>query len=295
MKSVLLTGASGFLGKSIVKRIASEFSFFCLSRTSGDYQFSLENEIPIFNTSFDLVIHAAGKAHRVPKTDSEKKEFYEINVIGTNNLLNGLEKVGVPKQFVFVSSVSVYGQEEGSNIAEKSSLEAKDAYGLSKIEAESLVQKWCTQHNVVCTILRLPLLVGEHPPGNLGAMHKGIAKGYYFNIGGGIAQKSMVLADDVAIFIPVIGSQGGIYNLTDGHHPTFFELSSVMAKQLKKSTPKNMPLILAKILGYMGDFLGSKAPINSQKLKKITADLTFDDSAARAMGWQPRSVLDWYK
>ena len=293
--NILLTGASGFLGGSIIKELSSENSLFSLSRNSGDYQFSLENEIPNFNDFFDLVIHAAGKAHFVPKTEDEKKQFYDVNVVGIQNLLKGLEVSGVPKQFVFISSVSVYGQEQGLNITEDCTLVAKDAYGLSKIEAEALLQKWCAQHNVVCTILRLPLLVGENPPGNLGAMHRGIAKGYYFNIGGGIAQKSMVLAEDVANFIPKIATRGGTYNLTDGFHPTFFELSSAIAKQLKKSRPMNMPLIAAKTIGLLGDFLGSKAPINSLKLKKITADLTFDDSKARVKGWRPRNVLDWYK
>ena len=295
MKTALLTGASGFLGKSIIKQLSSEFSVFSLSRTSGNFSFSLEHQIPLFDTSFDLVIHAAGKAHSVPKTEEEKRQFYDVNVLGTQNLLKGLEASGIPKQFVFISSVSVYGQEEGFNIVEDSLLAAKDAYGLSKIEAEALLQKWCAQHNVVCTILRLPLLVGENPPGNLGAMHRGIAKGYYFNIGGGKAKKSMVLAEDVANFIPKIATRGGTYNLTDGFHPTFFELSCAIAKQLKKSRPMNMPLIIAKTIGLMGDFLGSKAPINSLKLKKITADLTFDDSKARAKGWQSRSVLEWYK
>ena len=295
MKTALLTGASGFLVKSIIKQLSSEFSVFSLSRTSGNFLFSLEHQIPLFDTSFDLVIHAAGKAHSVPKTEEEKRQFYDVNVLGTQNLLKGLEASGIPKQFVFISSVSVYGQEEGFNIVEDSLLAAKDAYGLSKIEAEALLQKWCAQHNVVCTILRLPLLVGENPPGNLGAMHRGIAKGYYFNIGGGIAQKSMVLAEDVANFIPKIATRGGTYNLTDGFHPTFFELSSAIAKQLKKSRPMNMPLIAAKTIGLLGDFLGSKAPINSLKLKKITADLTFDDSKARVKGWRPRNVLDWYK
>ena len=293
--NILLTGASGFLGGSIIKELSSENSLFSLSRNSGDYQFSLENEIPNFNDFFDLVIHAAGKAHFVPKTEDEKKQFYDVNVVGIQNLLKGLEVSGVPKQFVFISSVSVYGQEQGLNITEDCTLVAKDAYGLSKIEAEALLQKWCAQHNVVCTILRLPLLVGENPPGNLGAMHRGIAKGYYFNIGGGIAQKSMVLAEDVANFIPKIATRGGTYNLTDGFHPTFFELSCAIAKQLKKSRPMNMPLIAAKTIGLLGDFLGSKAPINSLKLKKITADLTFDDSKARVKGWRPRNVLDWYK
>lgn len=53
---------------------------------------------------------------------------------------------------MFISSVSVYSQESGITINEKHPLVAKDAYGLSNIEAESLVQEWCNQHKVVCTI-----------------------------------------------------------------------------------------------------------------------------------------------
>ena len=291
---VLLTGANGFLGKAIVKELEKDNNLFSLSRTSGNYKIFLEREVPGFKQSFDLVIHAAGKAHSVPKTESERKLFYDVNVTGTENLLKGLENARIPKQFVFISSVSVYGQEFGKDINERHKLEAKDAYGLSKIEAEILVSEWCKLHNVVCTILRLPLLVGANPPGNLGAMIKAIEKGYYFNIGGGKARKSMVLSEDVADFIPKIAKIGGSYNLTDGHHPTFFELSSVIAKQLQKSTPINMPLIVAKTIGLMGDFLGNKAPFNSLKLRKITADLTFDDSKARSVGWKPRRVLDTF-
>ena len=291
---ILLTGANGYLGKSIVKKNVVNHILKCLSRTAGDYKVSLENEIPNFNQSFDLVIHAAGKAHSVPTTQEEKKQFYDVNVLGTQNLLKGLEVSGVPQQFVFISSVSVYGLESVVSISEEQPLLAKDAYGLSKIEAEILVSEWCKLNNVVCTILRLPLLVGENPPGNLGAMIKAIDKRYYFNIGGGKAKKSMVLAEDVAEFIPIVANRGGVYNLTDGYHPSFFELSSAIARKIKKSAPMNMPLFIAKALGFMGDFLGSKVPINSQKLKKITADLTFDDSKARSVGWQPRRVLDWY-
>ncbi len=291
---ILLTGGSGFLGKSIQLALSKDNSIFSLSRTAGDYKVTLENEIPNFNQAFDLVIHAAGKAHSIPKTQEEKKQFYDVNVLGTQNLLQGLEASGVPKQFVFIGSVSVYGQEHGLNITEDFPLEAIDAYGLSKIEAEGLVQEWCKQHNVVCTILRLPLLVGTNPPGNLGAMIKGIARGYYFNIGGGKSKKSMVLAEDVAAFIPKIANIGGTYNLTDGYHPSFFELSCVIAKQLGKSVPMNMPLFVANGIGFLGNFLGNNAPINSLKLKKITADLTFDDSKARSAGWKPRRVLDWF-
>jgi nucleoside-diphosphate-sugar epimerase len=294
--NILLTGSNGFLGKTIIKELEKEFQILTLSRNSGEYRVCLDIEVPTFREIFDLVIHAAGKAHSVPKTDTLRKQFYDVNVIGTRNLLKGLEKTGVPKQFVFISSVSVYGQEFGIEIDEEHELKAKDPYGLSKIEAEVLVMEWCKTHNVVCTILRLPLLVGENPPGNLGAMIRAIDKGYYFNIGGGKARKSMVLAQDVAAFIPKVAAIGGAYNLTDGVHPDFRGLSSVISKQKNKKKPFNLPLVIAKGMGLVGDLLGDKAPINSAKLKKITSDLTFEDTKAREIvGWKPQGVLEYLK
>lgn len=288
---ILITGANGFLGSAILNELTSDHSISSLSRSSGHYKVSLENEIPDFNKKFDLVIHAAGKAHSLPKMASVKKQFYDINVLGTQNLLKGLKKNGLPKQFVFISSVAVYGKESGNNINEDFPLLAKDAYGLSKIEAEKIAIEWCTSHQVICTILRLPLLVGKNPPGNLGAMLKGIKKGYYFNIGGGTAKKSMVLSEDVSQFIPKIAAIGGTYNLTDGEHLTFEALSRSIAKK----NIFNLPLIVAKTIGFIGDILGEKAPINSLKIKKITSDLTFDDSKARELGWKPQSVLEYLK
>ncbi|MGV1012103.1 MAG: NAD-dependent epimerase/dehydratase family protein [Flavobacterium sp.] len=288
---ILLTGGNGFLGKIIVKKLIRNCGLICLSRTATDYKISLEREIPSFNHKFDLVIHAAGKAHSIPKTVIEKQQFHDINVLGAQNLLKGLEKSGIPKQFIFISSVSVYGQELGTDISEEHPLEAIDAYGLSKIEAEKTIKEWCEKYNVICTILRLPLLVGENPPGNLGSMLKAIKKGYYFNVGGGKAKKSMVLAEDVARFIPIIAPIGGIYNITDGVHPTFKELSSAITKK----EVFNLNLNLAKVFGLIGDLIGNKSPLNSLKIKKITSDLTFDDSKARKMGWNPKSVLEYLK
>jgi nucleoside-diphosphate-sugar epimerase len=293
---ILLTGANGFLGRAIIKVLEQEYQIKKLSKYTGNYKVSLDKEIPSFIESFDLVIHSAGKAHVVPKTESERKQFHEVNVIGTWNLLKGLAKTGAPKQFVFISSVSVYGQEFGIGINEEHQLEAKDSYGLSKIEAEQLVTKWCKKHNVVCTILRLPLLVGENPPGNLGAMMKAIEKGYYFNIGGGKARKSMVLAQDVASFIPKVAIIGGVYNLTDGVHPSFYKLSVAISKQKNKSAPHNLPLSMAKIIGFIGNMFGENAPINISKLKKITSDLTFDDTKARQVAdWESQDVLEYFK
>jgi NAD dependent epimerase/dehydratase family enzyme len=70
--TILLTGATGFLGKTIGKELSKENSIFCLSRSSGVYQVSLENDVPYFEEKFDLVIHAAGKAHSYWYSESIK-------------------------------------------------------------------------------------------------------------------------------------------------------------------------------------------------------------------------------
>jgi nucleoside-diphosphate-sugar epimerase len=292
---ILLTGSSGFLGQVILDQTPGGH-IKTLNRRKADYQFHLNEDVPIFNEPFEIVIHSAGKAHSVPKTEIQRQEFFNVNVIGTSNLLKGLEESGVPKAFVFISSVAVYGRETGNQIKEDTPLLALDAYGKSKIDAERMIQKWCLQNNVICTILRLPLIAGPNPPGNLGAMIKGIKKGYYFNIAAGKAKKSIVLAADVAKIIPVAAKIGGTYNLTDGYHPSFSELSGVIAKQLGKNKPSNIPMWAATIMAKAGDLLGSKSPINSEKLNKITSDLTFNDiKAQKILGWKPTPVLNGFK
>lgn len=292
---IILTGSSGFLGQYFVAELHKE-RILSIGRTNAHLICNLSTQIPQVPSS-DLVIHAAGKAHSIPKTAQQKQEFFNVNVEGTKNLLKGLEQVPLlPKSFVFISSVSVYGLDQGTNITENHPLNAKDPYGLSKIKAEQLVQEWCEKNKVICTILRLPLIVGLNPPGNLGAMIKAIQKGYYMNIAGGLARKSMVMAEDVARFIIPASEVGGIYNLTDGYHPNFKELSSHIAKQLNKSKPFNIPNWIANILAKAGDLMGKKAPFNTYKLSKINADLTFDDSKARkAFEWNPQPVLEAFQ
>lgn len=294
--NILITGSTGFLGSIIRNVLQNNYSIFGLSRSNTEYNIQLQNNIPVFIEDFNIVIHSAGKAHIIPKCDKENSEFFEVNVQGTQNLLKGIELSKVlPKRFIFISTVAVYGIDQGENINENTPLLANDSYGKSKIQAEKLVLEWCQKNNVICTILRLPLLVGENPPGNLGAMINGINKGYYFNIAGGRARKSMVLANDVANIVLKASEIGGIYNLTDGYHPNFYELSNAVAKRNGKKRLFNMPLFIAKNIALVGDLVGLKFPLNSYKLKKITTDLTFDDSKARkALGWKPNKVLDYY-
>jgi nucleoside-diphosphate-sugar epimerase len=292
---ILLTGSTGFLGKYIFSELVNANEIYTMGRTNCNFLYDLNSPSIKFNKKFDLVIHAAGKAHHIPKSNEEKIDLFNINVQGTNNLLNSLLEFK-PKLFVFISSVAVYGYSSGKSINENYDLKATDAYGLSKILAERYIKEWCNKHNVKCTILRLPLVVGTNPKGNLKSMIQAIKYGYYFNISGGFTKKSMVLAQDVSKYILNAAETGGIFNLTDGYHPSFNELSRSISLQMGRKIVPNIPLFFAKILAMFGDLIGDGFPINSTKLTKIIEPLTFDDTQARkAFGWNPSSVLKEFK
>lgn len=293
-KSILLTGHNGFLGKKIHESLKTDSNFFtrtCSRFDDSDFSIDLSINVPYFNSQFDVVIHSAGKAHSSVKKGKIDSSFHKVNVIGTENLLIGLTKYP-PKYFVLISSVSVYGLTDGLNIDESFPLLAKDSYGKSKIDAESLVKNWCDKYDVICTILRLPLIVGDYPPGNLGSMIHGIKYGYYFIIGDGNFRKSMVLGSDVAYFVLKAAKYGGIFNLTDGYHPTLNEFTLKILQNLKKSFVPRIPFFLAVILAKIGDIFGNNFVFNSTKLAKMTSSLIFDDSKARfTFGWKPNVVL----
>jgi len=289
-KRNLLTGASGFLGKAIFSE--SNLDFITIGRSKHlDICFDLTSGIPNL-PNIDIVVHAAGKAHQIPKNLEEENIFTNINVIGTKNLLAAFSKDNLPSKFIYISSISVYGCDMGHFINEDHPLLAKDVYGKSKIIAEQLIREWCKDHKVICTILRLPLIVGNNPPGNLGKMINSIKNRYYFNIASGSARKSMVLASDVAKFLPEVAKIGGTYNLTDGYNPSFYELSHMISNQIGRAWIPNLPITPAKLIAYFGDFFGDRFPLNSNKLIKMTSELTFDDSKARkTFSWDPTPVL----
>ena len=294
----LLTGSTGFLGSIILEALAEE-EVYTLGRKkcsiSADIK-HLPRELAL--PKVDFVIHIAGKAHVLTNTLSEEKDFFDTNVVGTKKLLANLENGRLPKVIIFISSVAVYGLVTGNNISENSDLLAKDPYGRSKIEAEAMIIEWAQKYEVKYLILRLPLIAGMNPPGNLGSMINGIKKGYYFNIGRGDAKKSIVMASDIAQLILNISENvvSGIFNLTDGYHPSFSELSYVIASKLNKPQPRSLPLPFVKLIAQVGDLVGSKFPLNTKMVKKITADLTFDDSEARkAFGWKPTLVLSGFQ
>lgn len=297
MEKLLFTGASGFLGYNTRPILEKMYDVHTIGLTDDDdIKFNIAKDVPPINTHYDVVLHAAGKAHTVPKTEAEKQVFYDVNYQGTINLCKALENAGVPKALIFISTVAVYGCEYGDLITEEHPLNGDTPYANSKIMAEEYLAEWCAKNDVRLSILRPSLLAGKNAPGNLGAMVKGIRKGFYMNIAGGKVVKSILMAEDIARLVPLLEKKGGVFNVCDTRQPSFGEISMSVAKQLGKGKPLNISYRLAWCLAKVGDLLGNKAPINSYKLAKMTKSLTFsNEKARRELGWEPLDVLENYK
>lgn len=293
MEEMLITGSNGFLGGHLVTDLKDTFQITTLSRKNADYCVDLAKETPkSLPKTIKYVIHAAGKAHIIPKTEEEKQAFFDVNVMGTQNLLKSLENTAI-KNFIFISSVSVYGMDSGKNIDENFPLKGNTPYALSKIHAEELLTIWCNENNVKLLILRLPLLAASNPPGNLGDMISAIKRNRYLSINSGKAKRSVLLIKDLSNWLKLKETLNyeGAYNLTDNYDPTFRELEIVISKQLNKRVPFSIPLIIAKLIGFVGDILRLSF-VNSLKIEKMTKDLTFSSKkATNKVNWYPNKVL----
>lgn len=294
---VLFTGANGFLGKNVIPLLRKKlFEVKTFGTHNADYIYNITEEIPLFQEKFDIVFHAAGKAHSVPQNPEEEKKFFDVNFEGTKNLCRSLEK-NIPDIFIFISTVAVYGKDFGENINEEFPLDGNTPYAKSKILAENFLLEWCEKNNVKLFILRPSLIAGPKPPGNLGDMINAIKSGKYFNIAGGKAQKSVFWVEDFAeITSKVIGKNGGIYNVCDSKNPSFKEISDKISEILNKKSPASIPFFIAKTMAIVGDMLGKKAPINSLRLKKITDSLTFsNEKIKKELGLSPSNVMEKFQ
>lgn len=297
MESLLFTGGTGFLGKNVRPMLDRVYKVTtCGITTNDDIRVNFVEKIPILDKRYDIVLHACGKAHMVPKTEAEKQAFFDVNYIGTKHLCEALENIGVPKALIFISTVAVYGCDYGELITEEHPLDGKNPYARSKIMAEEYLTDWCSKYNVVLGILRPSLLAGKNASGNLGAMVNGIKKGFYMNIAGGRVVKSILMAEDIARLVPIVAEKGGVFNVCDTNQPAFGQISESVARQLGKRKPRSIPYWMAWCMAKVGDLLGNKAPINSYKLEKMMKSLTFSNEKARKeLGWEPMDVLTNYK
>jgi len=284
--NILVVGSTGFIGKTIVEVLKDKgHMVYTLARQNADYTIDLSKQIPEFIQAFDMVVHAAGLAH----TTTASNEMYDHHVQLTNHLLSGLTSQSSLKSIVYLSSVSVYGISQGELIDEMCFPLPQTAYGKAKLATEEALEKWVDNRNINLCVLRLPLVFGLNAPGNLAKMKQALERGYFFLVGQKDVHKSIVHVNDVANVIDSLLTVKGVYNLTDGLHPSFKAISNFVAP---KNRIKNIPNWVAYYLAKCGDLIGPKLPFNSAMYTNMISTLTFDDKKAKeAFDWQPKSAL----
>lgn len=174
----LVTGGSGYLGSSIIKYIKNKKHNVLNLDTNSNNQFdtikvdvlNYEKLKSIFNNNkIDIVIHNIAK---VPITKN-KKDFYEINVLGTKNILE-LSKQFKIKKFIFISSSAVYGIPNNLPITEKSKKIPIEPYGISKKIAEDECIKNFKDLNIC--IIRPRTIIGRKRFGIFSVLFDWISK-----------------------------------------------------------------------------------------------------------------------
>ena len=296
--NVLLTGATGFLGKrlSAVLHANPMVSLTTAVRRHVDIPAkhiatvkSIDENTDWFIalTNQKIVIHTAARAHimRDEATDP-LAEYRRVNVDGTLNLARQGAAEGV-KRFIFISSIKVNGEQTplGKPFTAKDTPSPDDAYGISKWEAEQGLKKVSAETGMEVVIIRPPLVYGPGVKGNFASMIKLVEKGLPLPLGAIHNQRSLVALDNLVDLIVTCidhpAAANHVFLAGDGQDLSTTELLRVVAKAAGK--PLRLIPIPSYLLMLAATLLGKKA-----EAQRLLGSLQVDISKARdLLGWEP--------
>lgn len=150
MKMILVTGATGFIGRRLVRHLQHEaYEVLSLGSLQGDIASPMTFH-KLTGSNLSHVFHLAGKTY-VPDSWSDPFSFHQVNVLGTANVLEFCRRGGYPLTFV---SAYLYGQPEMLPIPESSSVKPNNPYALSKHLGEELCRFYAEFHGMGITVAR---------------------------------------------------------------------------------------------------------------------------------------------
>lgn len=305
MHNITLIGASGFVGTRLTDLIKDEFQlkifdkqqspFFPDLTTLGD----VRNQAELGNAlkgQEAVVLLAAEHRDDVSPTSL----YYDVNVQGTRNVLEAMDKNGV-KSIIFTSSVAVYGLNK-QNPNEEHPADPFNHYGKSKWQAEEVLREWYNKdtENRSLTIIRPTVIFGERNRGNVYNLLKQIASGKFLMVGKGTNYKSMAYVGNIAAFISyhLKNSKAGyqVFNYIDKPDLNMNDLVAQVEKSLDKHIPStHFPYWLGMLGGFGFDVLskltGKKFAVSSVRVKKFCATTQFDATKAHNCGFKAPYTL----
>ena len=301
MKKICITGANGFIGKTLYKSLkAPDNHIRGFVRAMDLYNNSSETEyISVGDigsktnwkdhlNGFDCVIHCAGLTHQMSSI-KDINVYNLVNIDGTKRLAEHAVEAGI-KRLVFLSSVKVNGESTYQiNMKQKFSYEDKpnpqDLYAKSKLGAEKVLWKISLRTGLEVVVVRLPLVYGNGAKGNLARLIKLVKLGIPLPLGMIDNQRSMIGIDNlVDLLIHCIDhpeASGKTFLTSDGEDISTPELIKLIASSMgKKANLFPLPIFILK---FLGTIFGK-----SEEINRLAGSLRIDNNYTKEiLNWTP--------
>ena len=293
---VLVTGATGFVGRCLCEHLATQGHHVTAAVRSGETLpvngASRENTVGEIGPETDwsaalegqdAVFHLAARAHVMAETLADPEPLYRrVNVDGTRRLVEQAQTSGV-RRMIFLSSIKVNGEATHSTpYTEQMSPAPQDAYGRTKRDAEDLIKN---APNMRPTIIRSPLVYGPGVKGNFLKLLGLCETRWPLPLGSIYNQRSFLylgnLVDALSCALQDDRSIGQTYLVSDGADVSTPELLRSAASAL--NVPARIlpfPVVLLRIAGRL---LGKSAAV-----ERLCGSLRVDSSHIRQqLDWKP--------
>lgn len=309
---ILVTGASGFVGSALVRRLATGGSHSVIGavRTLAHRGAPLGAKydavrrwvelgdlagaelVPNLFADVDVVVHCAARVHVMHEVDTDPlAAFRAVNVNGTLKLAQATVLAGV-KRFVFLSSVKVHGEstECGKPFTADAPLCPADPYSISKMEAEVALTALAAETGLEVVIVRPPLVYGPGVKANFHSMMVWLARGTPLPLGAISNRRSLVAVDNLVDLLTVCldhpRAVGQAFLVSDGEDLSTTQLLRRLGVALEK--PARLIPVPPVLLSGAGALLGKRVVIG-----RICGSLQVDiDKTRSLLGWSPPVTVD---
>nr|WP_144917744.1 NAD-dependent epimerase/dehydratase family protein [Moraxella osloensis] len=286
---ILVTGASGFVGRYLLNEIAQSHEVIACVRKKSNLLPSSVQQI-IINNFFDIaipkdtdvIVHLAGIAHN---KNTSVDEFKKINVDGTLELARKALEANI-KRFIFISSIGVNGNStHGKAFTEQDTPNPTNDYTKSKYEAEKALAKLFENTHIDLVIIRPPLIYAHDAPGNFSKLLMLIKLGQFLPFGCTHNQRSFIAIENLVSFITAC-----IYHDTKINETFLIADDEVISTKqliqcLSSGMGKSMILlpVPTKLLSTLADVTG-KVSIFEQLYGNLEID---NRKAKKFFNWHP--------